>query len=137
MAAEADFQGFDVDDRAKVLADQGGGAGVAEVPLALGEFEALPAVVGFEGIAAGRDEIEAGVEFRFGQGGVGAGSDDFLVEVIGVERRGAGGGEDVLAEDIPRPWSTRFTVQGVSVDSVEGGLALDDFEAVGGDEEGL
>jgi hypothetical protein len=75
MAAQADFQGFDVDDRAKVLADQGGGARVAQVPFAMGLLQALPAVVGFQGIAPGGDEVEAGVKLCFGQSGIGAGGE--------------------------------------------------------------
>jgi hypothetical protein len=62
LVAEADLEGFDVDDGAEVLADEGGGAGIAQVPFAAGLLQALPAVVGFQRVAAGGDEIEAGVE---------------------------------------------------------------------------
>ena len=79
LVLQADLQGLDVDDRAKVLADEGSGAGVAEVPFAACLFQALPAVVGFQRIAAGGGEIEAGVEFRFGEKRVGAGGGDLAV----------------------------------------------------------
>ena len=45
-AFQADFQGFDVDDGAKVLPDDGGGAGVAQGPFAAPDHQALPAVIG-------------------------------------------------------------------------------------------
>ena len=66
-AFQAHLQGFDVDDRAKVLADQRGGAGVAQVPFAAGLLQPLPAVIGLQRVAAGGDEIETGVELGSGQ----------------------------------------------------------------------
>ena len=97
----------------------------------------MPAVIGFQRVAAGGDEIETGVEFLFGYSSIGASGGDFAVEVFGVERACAGGGEDVLAKDIPWPRSARFSVERVGADGIEGGLTLHHLEAVGGDEEGL
>ncbi len=118
-------QGLDVDDGAKVLADEGGSAGVAEVRFAACLLQALPAVVGFQRIAAGGGEIEAGVEFRFGEKRVGASGGDLAVEVVGVEGARAGGGEDVLAEHVLWTRAARFAVKGMGADGVEGGLTFD------------
>ena len=114
-----------------------GGAGVAQGPEAVTDHQALPAVIGAQRIATGGDEIEAGVKIGPGQGGVGAGGGDLVKKVGGVERPGAGGGEDVLAQHVARAGATGVAVKVVGADSLQCGLAFDDFKAVGGDQQSL
>ena len=74
--------------------------------------EALPAVVGPERVAAGGAVGEAGVEVGARQGAVGAGGRDLGEERVGVERAGAGGEQDVLAEDVERAGAARARRRG-------------------------
>ena len=57
-------------------------------------------VIGFQRIAAGGDEVQAGVEFCFAQRGIGAGVENFVEEIFAVERPGAG--------DDTRAWGPPF-----------------------------
>ena len=98
--------------------------------------EALPAVVGAERVAAGGAVGEAGVEVGAREGAVGAGGADLGEEGVGVEGAGAGGEQDVLAEDVERAGAARLAVEVVVADGVEGGVAFEHLEAVGGHEDG-
>jgi hypothetical protein len=60
------------------------------------------ALVGFERVAAGRDEIDHGLEPLVGEPGIGGGGADLLVKVLDGERFGAGHAEHVLAKHVER-----------------------------------
>ena len=76
----------------------------------------MPAVIGAQGIAAGGDEIEAGVKFGAGQGRVGAGGCDFGEKGGGVKGASAGGGQNMLAQHIARAGAAGFAVKGMGFD---------------------
>ena len=136
-ATQADLEGFDVDDRAKVLADHGGSAGVTQGVFAIPDHQALPAVIGAQGIAAGGCEIKAGVELRAGEGGVGASGGDFSIKLVGVKRPGAGGGKDVLAQHVTRAGAAGFSIQIMVTHGLQGGLTFDHLKPICGHNQGL
>ena len=63
--------------------------------------------------------------------------DDFAVGVVGQERRAAGQTEQVLGEHVEAAGAGRIAVQFAGGDAEDGGLAFQDLEAVGGDEDGF
>ena len=71
-----------------------------------------------------------------GEAAVGAGGADLGEERVGVERAGAGGEQDVLAEHVERAGAARLAVEVVVAHGVERGAAFEHLEAVGGHEHG-
>ncbi len=134
---EADLDQVGVDDGPEVHADDLRRTGVAQVPQAVRLLQPLPAVIGAQRIAAGRHEIEAGVELGPREGGVRPGGRHLGIERVGGEGRGTGEQQDVLAEHVAGPGAARLAIQRMLAHGVEGGAALDNLEAVGGDEQRL
>ena len=135
-APEAHLEHFGLDDGADVHADRPGAARVAQPPAVVVAGEALPAVVGLQRVAAGGGESRGSRRSRTGQAAVGTGAADLVEERVGVERAGAGGQQDVLAQHVERAGAARRSVQVVGVDRLERGAALEHLEAVGGHEDG-
>ncbi len=135
--AQADLQRFRRGDRADVHADRARGPRVAERPEPVAQHQPLPAVISAQRIAAGRAEIETGVEIGAGQGGVGSGAGDFGIQRVGVDGPGAGGDQDMLAEHVTGAGAARFAVKVVVAHGFQSGLAFDHLEAVGGHQQRL
>ena len=140
-AAKAVFQphlqGFHVNDGAKVLTDHGRCARVAQVPLAAGLLQALPAIISAQRIAAGRHEIERGVKFPPRQRRIRACGDDLCIKLLCIERPRAGRQQDMLAQHIAGAGAARFAIQSPLAHGVQRGLAFDHFKAIGGQQQGF
>ena len=89
------------------------------------------ALVGLQRVAAGRDEIERGVEIGARQVRIGRGGRHLGVELVGEERLAAGGAEHVLRQHVERAGARRRRVLRVLGDGVERGAAFQHLEAVG------
>ncbi len=111
---------------------------MADAPLAalvladLGE-----ALVGFERIAAGGDEIERGVEVGAGQVRVRRCGLYLGKHIVGIKRLAAGAAENMLRQNIERAGARRRRVLRIVGDRADCGLALQHFEAVGRHQHGL
>ena len=134
---EAHFQHIRLDDRADIepvgLRDAPIGDAPASVRHPPDPGEAL---IALERIAAGRDESERGVEIFPRQFRVRRGRAHLGEEVVGVERRGAGHAEDVLAEHVERAGAGRRRVLRALARGVDGGAAFQHLETVGGNKNG-
>ena len=95
------------------------------------------ALVDPQRVAAGRDEVDDRLEVFVREVGVGCRRADLLVEVGDRDRLRAGHAEHVLREDIEGADAGVGGVLRGLVHGVEGGAALEDLEAVRGDEIGL
>ena len=97
IAFHADLERICVLDRADVHADHPGGAGVAELPRPVGCLQQpFPLVIGAQGVAAGRTEIEAVVKLGSGQASESPDAGDFAVKFIGLKRPRTRSDQDVL-----------------------------------------
>ncbi len=92
--------------------------------------DAGEALVGFERIAAGGDEIDDGIEIRARQRRVGRGRRHLGVKLVGQKRLAAGAAEHVLGEHVERADARSRRVLGILGDGVERGAAFEHFEAV-------
>ena len=75
--------------------------------------------------------VHARLEAGAGQRGVRPGAADFGEQIVGGERAGAGGDQDVLAQHVQRPRPARVAIQRMGAHGVKGGHAFDHLEAVG------
>ena len=134
FAAKPDGQRLGPDDGPEVHADGARGPRVAQAegsgrPLG----EAFPLVVGAQRVATRRAEFQAVVELRAGQVRIGAGAGaDLPVKRVRLERPGAGGGEDMLAEHVQRPVPRLVPVQVMIQHRVQRRPAFQHLETVGG-----
>ncbi len=111
---------------------------MGEPPAAVGLLhEALEAVISAQGIAAGRDELQQFVELGARERGIRRGADDLGVELRGIDGAGAGERHDVLGKHVAGAGAEALGVALAGHDRVIGGLSLEIFEAVAGDEDGL
>ena len=112
-------------------------ARVAQGPEPVPQHQALPFVVGPQSVATGRTEIEAGVELGAGQCRISTGGCYFGKEGVCIKRAGAGRDQDMLAQNVSGAGAAWVAVQLSGQHRFESRHALDDFEAVGGDQQGL
>ena len=127
-----------LDDGAEVHAGHAGGAFAADVDEPLGVAEQFSiSIIGLQGVAAILDEAEHVVEIALGDHGVGGGGLDLGEHGVGIERGGGGGQKQVLCQDIEPAGSWKIPVLLAGGDALDGGLAFEQLEAVGGDEEGV
>ena len=89
------------------------------------------ALVGFQRIAAGRDEIDRGVEVGARQRRIGRGGRHLGIELVGAERHAAGAAEHVLRQHVERAGAQRRRILRVRGDRVDRGAAFQHLEAVG------
>ena len=93
--------------------------------------DAGEALVGFERVAAGRDEIDDGVEIGARQAAVGRGRGHLGVELVAPKRLAAGAAEHVLRQHVERADAQRRRILRILRDGVERGAAFQHLEAVG------
>jgi hypothetical protein len=137
-AGQAHLEAGRFDDGADVHPVRLSDPPVAHPPKAVGaSLDLGEALVGAKRVAAGRDEIDHGLEPLVGEPGIGGGGADLLVKVLDGEGFGAGHAEHVLAKHVERALPGVRRVLGRLVHRVEGGGAFEDLEAVRGDEVGL
>ena len=89
------------------------------------------AFIGLQRVAAGGDEIDRVIEVCTAQSRVRRGGKDFGVKIIGEEGLADGATEDMLTQHIERAGAQRRCVLGVGGHRIDGGAALQDFEAIG------
>ncbi len=131
--SEPDLQHRRLDDGADihaVLLDDAGMAGAPEPGLVLPELG--EALIALQRIAAGRDEIDDGVEIRAVEIGVRRGGADLFIERIGFEPVRAGDAEHMLGEHVERADTRRRRVLRRLMDGLERRAALQQFETVRG-----
>ena len=92
-------------------------------------FDLGEALVGFQRIATGGDEIEDGVEIQAREAGIGRGASHLGIEFIGKERLSTGRTEDVLREHVQGPHTCRGVLR-VLGEGAERRGAFEHFEAV-------
>ena len=131
-AHQPHFQHVGFDDGADIHAVALRHARMRDAPAAV---LALPdlgeALIGFQRVAAGGDEIDRGVEIGARQPGIGRGGAHFGEELVGEERRAAGAAEDVLRQHVERAGAQRRRVLRVLRHRIDGGAAFQHLEAVG------
>ena len=128
--AEPDREFVGVDDGADIHAEAPGGARVAEAPCAVRLYQPPPAVIGAKRVAAGSAKIEAAVERLPAQPVVMPGAADLGEKVVGGEGAGAGGQQDVLAEDVEAAGRHRLPIQFSRFHGGEGAAALHKLQPV-------
>ncbi len=89
------------------------------------------ALVGFERVAAGRDEIGGGVEVGAGKRRVGRGGRHLAIKIVGVERHAAGAAEHVLRQHVEPADAQRRRVLRIHRDGLNGRGAFQHLEAIG------
>ena len=92
--------------------------------------DAGEALVGFQRIAAGGDEIDHGVEILARERRIGRGAAHLVVKLIAQKRLAAGAAEHVLRQHVERAGAQWRRVLRVVGDGVERGAAFQHFEAV-------
>ena len=104
------------------------GLAMRHMPPGLGHQPA-EAVVGFERIAAGRDEVEDFLERLLLQSGIGRRGAHLGEQLVLLERRGDRHRQDMLGEDVERARAEDFGIEFAVVDRVERGAALRDIRS--------
>ena len=95
------------------------------------------ALVGFQRIAAGGDEIDRGVEIGAREPHIGRGGTHFGVKFVSEERRADRAAENMLRQHVERAGAQRRRVLRVLRHRVDGGTAFQHLEAVGRHQHGL
>ena len=90
----------------------------------LGLLDLGEALVGFQRIAAGRDEIDRGVEIGARQRRVGRRRRHLGIELVGAERHAAGAAEHVLRQHVERAGAQRRRVLRIRRDRRDGGASI-------------
>ncbi len=99
--------------------------------------QAREAVVGAERVAAGGDEIDDAVERAAVECGVGEGGTHLGEQIVGRKRRRTRHAENVLGEHVEGAGPVDDGVLLAGGRGLEGGAAFEDFEPVGGHEQGF
>ena len=103
-----------------------------DAPLAVFRLPDLgEALVGFQRIAAGRDEIDRGVEIGAGERRIGRRGLHLGVEFVRGERHAAGAAEHVLRQHVERADAQRRRILRIRRDRIDRGPAFQHLEAVG------
>ena len=131
-AHQAHFQHIGFDDGADIEPVALRDPRIGDAPAAvLALADAGEALVGFERIAAGGDEIDRGVEIGARERGIRRRRRHFGVKLVAQERRAAGAAEHVLGQHVERADARRRRVLRILGDGVERGAAFQHLEAVG------
>ena len=93
--------------------------------------DAGKALVGFQRIAAGGDEIDDVVEIGARKLGVHRRRDDLVIELIGQKRLAAGAAQHMLRQHVERARAQRRRVLRILGDRIDGDAAFQHFETVG------
>jgi hypothetical protein len=131
-AAQPHLQHLGLDDGADIHPQKPVARGSRSRHRPVAQHQPLPAVIGAQRIAAGRGEIQTGVEIGAGQRAIGTGRHHLGIKRIGVKGRGAGGQQDMLAQHVQRPRPARIAVQIAFANRVQRRHAFDLFKAVRG-----
>jgi hypothetical protein len=106
--------------------------GIGDAPAAiLVLLDAREALIGFQRVAAGGDEIDYVVEIGPRQVRIGRGGQDFAVELVGQERLAAGAAEHMLRQHVERADAQRRSVLRIFIDRVDRHRAFQHLEAIG------
>src|SRR6185437_16805505 len=103
----------------------------AIAPEAVAE-QAVPPLVGGEGVAAAGDEAEDVVEILAREIAVGRRPGDFAIERVGGKGFGARHADDVLGEDVEPARARLLAIERAGADGGDGGAALQHLETIAG-----
>ena len=95
------------------------------------------ALIRFEGITAGRDEVDHCVKIGADQCRIGRRRLDLAIEFVGEKSLAAGTAEDVLRQHIEGAGARRLRVLRIGCDRVDRGAAFQHFKPVGRNEYSL
>src|SRR5579872_4723856 len=92
--------------------------------------DAREAFIGFQRIAAGRNEVDDVVEIDPAQRRIGRGGADLVIKLVGDERLATGAAQHVLRKHVERAGAKRRGVLCIFLDRVDRYAALQNLEAV-------